>query len=235
MMNEKITENKRAEKMREIIENKICFIMCVNDEQYETEALNYISKLYVPEGFIVDAISVKDAVSMASGYNEAMSVSDAKYKVYLHQDVFLINRNLISEILEIFSDKTIGMIGVVGTKKLPWHGIMWYGPRIAELWMSGTDRMKLGKEGEIKKQWEEVEAIDGLLMITQYDIPWREELFDGWDFYDVSQSMEMQKKGYKIVVPRQKETWCIHDSGNGNLKNYYKERKVFLNAYRNET
>ena len=31
----------------------------------------------------------------------------------------------------------------------------------------------------------EVEAIDGLLMATQYDIPWREYLFYMWVFYDV--------------------------------------------------
>ena len=31
----------------------------------------------------------------------------------------------------------------------------------------------------------EVEGVDGLLMATQYDIPWREDLFDGWDFYDL--------------------------------------------------
>ncbi len=27
-----------------------------------------------------------------------------------------------------------------------------------------------------------VECIDGLLMATQYDVPWREDLFDGFDF-----------------------------------------------------
>ena len=205
--------------------------MCVNDEQFEMEALKYISKLYIPEGFIIDVISVKEAVSMASGYNEAMKSSDAKYKVYLHQDVFLINRNLIIDILNIFSNKEIGMIGVVGSKVLPWHGIMWHGKRIGRVWADNVLEMWLVEFGEVYKEWEQVEAIDGLLMITQYDVLWREDLFDGWDFYDVSQSMEMQRHGYKVVVPKQKTTWCIHDGGYLDLKNYYKYRKIFQREY----
>lgn len=205
--------------------------MCVNNEQYETESLDYISRLYVPEGYKIDVLSVKEAESMTAGYNAAMEASDAKYKVYLHQDVFLINRNLISELIEIFSCKEIGMIGVVGVKNLPSHGIMWYGLRVGALWDSSMNRMKLVEGRKIQNTWEEVEAIDGLLMITQYDIPWREDLFDGWDFYDISQSMEIRKHGYKIAVPKQKEIWCIHDGESMDLRNYYKYQKIFQKEY----
>ena len=70
----------------------------------------------------------------------------------------------------------------------------------------------------------EVEASDGLLMVTQYDFPWRDDLFDKWDFYDVSQSLEFIRHGYKVVVPYMETPWCIHDDGFVNLKNYYEER-----------
>jgi hypothetical protein len=77
----------------------------------------------------------------------------------------------------------------------------------------------------------EVEAIDGLLMATQYDIPWRDDLFDKWDFYDVSQSLEFIRHGYKVVVPYMETPWCIHDDGFVNLKNYYEEREKLLKEY----
>ena len=77
----------------------------------------------------------------------------------------------------------------------------------------------------------EVEAIDGLLMATQYDIPWREDLFDKWDFYDVSQSLEFIRHGYKVVVPYMEKPWCIHDDGFVNLVNYYGEREKLLREY----
>ena len=77
----------------------------------------------------------------------------------------------------------------------------------------------------------DVEAVDGLLMVTKEDLPWREDLFDGWDFYDVSQSFEFRKKGYRVVVPEQKKPWCAHDDGTMNLWSYDGYRKIFLTEY----
>ena len=63
----------------------------------------------------------------------------------------------------------------------------------------------------IKTPYQQVEAVDGLLIATQYDICWREDLFDGWDYYDVSQCGEFKKKGYRIVVAGQPDkSWVIH-------------------------
>lgn len=85
-------------------DKKICFIMCVNDKLYEEECIRYIQKLNVPEGYEVEQLSIWDAPSMAAGYNEGMRQSDAKYKVYLHQDVFVVYQNFIYEFLKnIFS------------------------------------------------------------------------------------------------------------------------------------
>ena len=68
-------------------EKKICFIACVNDIDFFNECLLYIDRLYVPDGFEIDVLSIEEAKSMTSGYNEGMNASDAKYKIYLHQDI----------------------------------------------------------------------------------------------------------------------------------------------------
>ncbi|MDE7007053.1 MAG: glycosyltransferase family protein, partial [Lachnospiraceae bacterium] len=70
--------------------HKICFILCTNDERQLDECMMYLSRLHVPDGFSVDVATVWDAKSMASGYNEGMGSSDAKYKIYLHQDTFIV-------------------------------------------------------------------------------------------------------------------------------------------------
>jgi len=77
----------------------------------------------------------------------------------------------------------------------------------------------------------QVDAIDGMIMITQYDIPWREDLFQGWHYYDQSQSFEFRNKGYQVVVPHQKEAWCLHDSGVVILQDYDKNRRIFRREY----
>ena len=100
-------------------EKKICFIMCTNNAQYEAEAMHFISKLHVPQGYEIDAISIKEAKSLTSGYNEGMRASDAKYKVYLHQDVMIVEPDFIARLLHIFEDPEIGMVDMLGTPHLP--------------------------------------------------------------------------------------------------------------------
>ena len=218
---------------KSIDEKAICFIICSNDELYTEECIYYLAHLYVPEDYHVDVLTIQDAASMTSGYNEGMNASDAKYKVYLHQDVFIINRDFIQNIIDIFTkDELVGMIGMVGAPKLPASGIMWENERCGSLYewsIFETRKSRLKAE-----KLTEVEVVDGFLMATQYDIPWREDLFDKWDFYDCSQCKEFARHGYKVVVPVQEEPWCIHDSGLVNVDNYDGERQKFVKEYYNE-
>ncbi len=212
----------------------IAFITCVNDEEMYEECLRYINNLDIPEGYEIDTISIRGAESITSGYNAAMKDSDAKYKVYLHQDTFIINKNFVYDMLSVFnSDDKVGIIGVAGAKTIPTNGVWWDSTyKYGQVYESNIGKMELLSFNEVTKDYEEVKAIDGLIIITQYDVPWREDIFDGWHFYDVSQSVEFNLAGYKVVVPKQEEVWCIHDCGILNLKNEYEYyRKIFLKDY----
>jgi hypothetical protein len=214
-------------------ERKFAFIMCSNNEQYAREAQHYIERLTVPKGYTSELLIVNEAPSMTAGYNEAMQGSDAKYKIYLHQDVMLVEQDFLNRLLSIFADEKVGMVGMVGSPRLPENGVMWYGDRIGSIYScSGYGMLKCDFEGEVEAPYQRVEAVDGLLMATQYDVPWREDLFTGWDFYDISQCEEFRKRGYDIVVPRMTKPWCIHDDGAVNLTRYFETRKIFLKEYR---
>lgn len=210
---------------------KICFIMCVNNEQYMQEAISYINNLELPVGYTLEILTVLEASGMAAGYNEAMRSSDAKYKVYLHQDVMIVEQNFIKYLLELFADPSIGLIGMVGSTGLPENAVMWHGSRVGRIYSSNIEKMTDAQLGEVIGEYQEVEAVDGLLIATQYDFNWREDVFHKWDFYDVSQSFEFRKKGYKVIVPRMEQPWCIHDDGFVNLTDYYEERKKFIKEY----
>ena len=211
-------------------EKKVCFIICSNDQLYTEECLYYINHLHIPDRYQVDALTVEGAVSMAAGYNEGMQASDAKYKVYLHQDTFIVNLDFIQDFLDIFqSDERIGMIGMIGSPKLPASGIMWEAERCGAIYVPAYNKDPLFRAGD--SNLTEVEAVDGLLMITQYDIPWREDIFNRWDFYDCSQSQEFIRHGYKVVVPKLEEPWCLHDSTISYLTDYEEERQKFVSEY----
>lgn len=216
-------------------DRKICFILCCNDEEYQRECEYYIRHLSVPEGYETEIRPVWGASSMTSGYHQAMRQSDAKYKVYLHQDVFILHRRFLQDMIEIFEENPrVGILGVVGSKQLPDNGCMWSNRmRVGALRsrvLSVTDDF-FDIPMSPRRSCTPVQALDGLILMTQYDVAWREEIFTGWDFYDVSQCMEFARAGWRAAVVYQEEPWVLHDNGFLHLGEYHRYRKVFLEEY----
>lgn len=220
-----------------IDEQKICFIICYNNENYLNEAILYLQQLIIPEGFSTDLISIAEADSMTSGYQAGMEASDAKYKIYMHQDVFILNKHFLIDTINLFiRHPEIGLLGMVGTKNLPKSAIMWETKErtgaLRSCSLNTTDDYF-----DIRQTFGEISyvmSIDGLLMMTAYDIPWRSDIFTGWDFYDISQSFEFRRAGYKVAVPYQESPWVLHDCGFLNMSGYDKARHIFLNEYEND-
>ena len=205
---------------------KFSFITCVNDEEYYNEEVKYIRDLVIPIGFEVELIKIENAKSMASGYNKGLDRSDGKYKIYMHQDTFILNKKFLIDILEIFKDQSIGMIGMAGCCNIKDDYIWWNGECYGKVYDSHTGIAQELYFNEVLDKTKDVSYIYGLLMVTQYDIRWREEVFNGWHYYDMSQCEEFSKLGYRIVIPRQSEPWCFHDCGIVKVENgfeYYRD------------
>ena len=210
-------------------QNKVAFIICANDEHELNECVGYLDRLILPDGFEKDVISIAEAPSMAAGYNAGMHSSDAKYKVYIHQDTFIINQHFIFDMLEVFADKEVGLFGMVGTRKMPRDAYA------IAAWDTGKVQRNynyaISGFQEDGKIYTEVEAVDGLLLATQYDIGFREDLFKNWDFYDISACYEYRRAGYKVVVPYQQDYWVYHDDKQSSVANYDSNRKTFVKEY----
>lgn len=218
-------------------EKKICFIVCTNDAFQMKECRLHIENLELPDGFNIEVQEIKDASSMTSGYNQGMHQSNAKYKIYLHQDVLIVYKNFLIEIINIFKNHPeTGMLGMVGNTKItgkitPWaKGTV----RIGAIYEDIIEQSENVIFGKVSRPMQNVIFIDGLLMATQYDVEWREDLFQGWDLYDLSQSMEFWRAGYEVAVPYMRETWVFHDNDISNMENYEKWKTVFEKEYRRD-
>ncbi len=215
-------------------ENKISFIICSNREEELAECLVYLDNLVIPEGMEMEVIVVNRAESLAGAYNLAMKESDAKYKVYIHQDVYIINPTFIGDIIRIFcAEPSIGIIGTLGTGKMPSSGC-WFESRkqLGTLVGIYSGEMQLRRTEDFEEEYRGADVVDGIVIATQYDIEWREDLFDGWHFYDSSCCYEFRRRGYKVVVPRQDQPWSIHRCArNGLEKEYEKYRQIFVKEY----
>lgn len=212
--------------------NKFAFIICVNNELYFDECQYWIKRLIRPKGYEIDIVAIRDATGMCAAYNLGMQSSDAKYKIYMHQDVFIRNKYFLRDLLRLFESAGIGMVGMMGGTRMPKTGVTYLAWDVASIDCRDADvAYYLSGNPEIKQDIQ-VEAVDGLLIATQYDIRWREDLFYGFDFYDISASFEMRKAGYQIVVPYMQKPWVIHDSSFAKLSGYDRDRIICINEYK---
>ena len=85
--------------------------------------------------------------------------------------------------------------------------------------------------GDVMEQYATADCVDGMFLATQYDIEWREDIFQDWHFYDRSICMEYKREGYICAVPKQELPWCIHDCGINSLIGWKKDMEKFLKEY----
>ena len=218
----------------ELDDKKICFISAVNDENMYDKCLSYIHQLDVPEGYSIDTIAVREADSMTQAYNAAMNDSDAKYKIYLHQDAMIIDSSFILKMLNVFSnDESIGICGIAGASNLPKTGIWWAG-RQKGVFSDSHEADEIMREYKFEYDPEkplEVDVLDGVILCTQYDIPWRKDIFTGWHFYDLSQCFEFQRRNLKAMIIPAEHSMIEHYSGVASMVGFDEERVKFLNEY----
>lgn len=123
------------------------------------------------------------------------------------------------------------MIGMAGGIGIPENGVVYSSWNVGKVDCREPDLSYVLLCGPNQTKDQTVDAVDGLLMMTQYDLPWREDLFSDFDFYDVSQAFEFRRAGYEIVVPYQEEPWVVHDCGFAKLTNYDRNRKICMEEY----
>ena len=186
---------------------KIAFVIVKENKENYQEQLTFLQTLEVPVGFSVEIVSVDRETSYARAYNQARQVSDAKYKIYLAESTRILYAGFLQSVLELFREKdSIGLIGMQGTEQLPTSGWLADASRLYGRVLY-VDGMVTGES--FAADYQEVMAVDGSLIATQYDIPWREDLFHGRQLSVQSLCQEYRRQGYACVIPAQDDFWVI--------------------------
>ena len=80
------------------------------------------------------------------------------------------------------------MVGVIGAESVPDNGIWWESSdcrgKVIEYRHDTYQLLSFerGRQQPEAQDYIQAAAIDGLFMATQYDVKWREDLFDGFHF-----------------------------------------------------
>ncbi len=212
-------------RMQPLDPHAIAFVTLVNNETQYATCCRYLDALEIPSGYTVERVAVYGATSMAEGYQRAMESSTARYKLYVHQDSYLVHRGLLPELLHLFSTyPRLGMVGVVGATRLPSKAIWWlnnafntYG-RLREYFRPGGFPASLylrrrvlhfSRFRSVVGDYQPAAVVDGLFLATQYDLPWANSL-GGFELYDHVQALEFIKAGLEVGIARQEAIWCLH-------------------------
>lgn len=209
----------------------VVFITAVNDIGMYQECIKHILHLHMPEWEKVQIsfFPIFNAQSMTEAYNQGMMLNrSANYKVYLHQDLMITDKDFLIKMIRAFeADKDLGLLGVVGCESMPVNGIWWEGKILGQFIDNHTGVLHEYHYCESDKV-QYAEAVDGCIMCTQADIFWNTELFDGWHFYDASQCFKMKNLEYKVgVLP----SMITHLCGICNMNGYEEARQRFVNQY----
>ena len=209
-------------------ENQIAVIVYKTTDTPSDEISQMLKHLNVPKGFRPTAHIINDA-NRWTAHNRVMKVSDAKYKVYIDDRTELLNENMLIDLIELFqSDRSIGMIGCSGSIELSTSGNTYQSVNRCGTLYIGPNKFRF--KGDMPKAaYQEVEVLDGFMLATQYDIDWRDDLFDENSFGDAAQCIEFRRKGYKCVVARQEQPWLWYREES--LPFQDSQRKKFLLEY----
>ncbi|MBB5337551.1 glycosyltransferase involved in cell wall biosynthesis [Pectinatus brassicae] len=187
--------------------------------------LKSLKQLIVPSKYEVEIIKINKKDNIVA-YNQAMNSSDAKYKIYVRNGVEIKNKNFIADMIKIFKTNwNIGIIGMSGVKVIPTD---------ADIFASATRIGKLndvdGREvifSDSPDMYELAAAIDEYLMMTQYDISWREDLFCGDGLYNVAQCVEFKRNYYSVAIAGQKTPWVLYREKNIVIAQDEKEKFMY--------
>lgn len=217
-------------------QKEILFVIHKQDEAAFQACKTSIEALKVPEGYSSKTAvwEDKDNISLADVYSQLQTPANAKYKIYLDEKIGFINENFIEEILRVFAeDENIGALGLMGAKKMP-LSCRW---QDAEQCFGGC--YCLDNHGNPYEytftavtdgSYEQVQCLDGILLATQYDVEWRKDMFCDDATGRLAQSMEFIRNGYKIVVPKQKNWWCLY-AGSASAAIDGTAREIFMQEY----
>ena len=181
---------------------KIAIIIHKTAEHYCNQLIESLEKLKIPDDYDVEILPV-EGDERFSVYNDTMKKSDAKYKIYIDEKISVIDKNILTKIVETFkSDEKIGVIGLSGAINLSTHGVCLDSMNRCGKVFMGNDRKETSWK-DIDGDFCEVESVDGWFIATQYDLDWQHELFHGGYFGETAQCLEFRRAGYKVVVINQ--------------------------------
>ncbi|MBR6665231.1 MAG: hypothetical protein IKL22_05870 [Lachnospiraceae bacterium] len=184
---------------------KICFIIRGENDFLCQEVLHYISYLTVPEGYEIEYTIKQGKVGQA--YDAGMKETDAIIKVYLDENIFLVDKELLLDVVDIFEqNKYIEILGALGYKIARNNDKEEY-LSVGNCYKLGLQKGNENYDSSKITRIEEVDALDVRCLFTCKDLKWQEI-----EDVVVNKKQLNNSKETMAVILNKKEPWCLFDN-----------------------
>ena len=185
-----------------------------------------------PAGYAVEYFTIDAVRPYAAQVNKVLAVTDAKYKIYINDDVCLVRKQAIEEMLAIFQDESIGMLGVVGSQSLPVGGNLMDSPyKRGVIYLPAEGDVSEMRFGDAAGDVVDVRCLLPSFFATQRDFSWDECDYKRQYYAVLAHCRAMEISGGRVVVPLPAEVWCAYQVKEVSFDADEGERKRFLAAY----
>ena len=192
----------------------------------------HLQSLAVPENMNVRFYPIPARErNRAAAFQRVMQQSDARYKVYVGEEIRIHRKSLLSDIVAAFQQHPdIGLLGLSGAKQLLTSGITYLASERVGIVLDGAGRPLIGTAA--RSLCEPVQAVDGYLLATQRDVDWRQDLLQETLFLGPSASCEFRRAGYGVAVLSEEAPACqlLRNALSADAR----EQEAFLDEYSKE-
>lgn len=190
--------------------HRIAIILNHRSEKGKKSAMRMWQGIKILDGWQGTVYSVPYSENgLAAQYNHILEKDDAKYKIYVSDNISWIHSDIAFRLLNLFfSDSRVGMIGLMGSE-LPLDGLLSGAKRIygCYSYQQEDDRVRRYM-GESPLYYQEVHVLDQELVATCHDMKWDESVKS--DVLVTAQCCKFRKEGLHVAVPMQNTEWALH-------------------------
>ena len=224
------------EKKREqydIDNHTIAILIQKSEEQYYNVCINSLQGVKWPDGYQIEVHTVEKGDNFSAQMNYILEQIHAKYKVYIDERMYLIAPDFLRNIIDIFQDKSIGMIGFLDSQSMPYSGnIMEAQHKCGRVYLPTENKIKEYIYGrETDSSVSDVCYVLPTLFATQYDIRWDDQ-YAGKYYAVMTHCRKYDAEKCRIVVPVLESAWCAYQGGEELiLDDVERDRTMFFRMY----
>ncbi|MBO6032590.1 MAG: hypothetical protein J6Q22_14220 [Prevotella sp.] len=185
----------------------ISFVICSRNKDIPIALKNSISETIGCEFELVIIDNSQKQLSIFEAYNQGVAMAKGDILCFCHDDILYHTTDWGASIEKIFSDDSVGSVGVIGTHFLPNAPMYWWSsPFISQYSMNndhGTVTMNDTRDyfhGNIA----DVVAVDGVCFFIPRrlfpTIRFDDEAYSGFHVYDMDICMQIQQMGKRVCV-----------------------------------